>query len=112
MKILLVCWGGFSTSLLVQKMKEAINLSQKLKSHDIKIIATSKEEFLDESRDASIVLLGPQVSHIFEDVVKELKENNIKIPVQVMDANDYGNMNAVPILKSAFDEIKNYRSNI
>lgn len=46
MKIMLVCFGGLSTSILVKKMEEAIAASEKFKNKGITIEAWGKMNIL------------------------------------------------------------------
>jgi PTS system cellobiose-specific IIB component len=95
-KILLVCAGGFSTSMLMQKMKESA-LQENL---DVEIEAIG-EASLEDHNDCDIVLLGPQIAYREKDLSQELN-----IPVKVLSAIDYGMMNGQNVLKFALDSIK------
>ena len=81
-KILLVCSAGMSTSLLVNKMKDAA------------------KEF---NVEVDIVLLGPQV-RFQKSLVEKLA--NGRIPVEVIDMRSYGIMDGKSILKSTLAKIK------
>ncbi|EAC9872713.1 PTS sugar transporter subunit IIB [Listeria monocytogenes] len=111
MKIMLVCFGGLSTSILVKKMEEAIAASEKFKDKGITIEAWGKDEFSNHLDNVSIVLLGPQLSMAYEQVIEATKEHGLNVPVEVIDKEDYGNMNAVPILIAAFKKIKEAGTN-
>lgn len=106
MKILLVCYGGLSTSMLVNKMKEAIQSSSNLKDRGIVVEAWGKEEYYNKLDDTKIIMLGPQVSMIQEDVRMVAKENGYDVPVVVIDKGSYGAMDAVAVLLHAFDAMK------
>ena len=83
MNIYLVCNAGMSTSILVRKMQEAAAKD----NLDVHIEAFSVE-ILDEKVDAAdVVLLGPQIRHMLNDVRKVVAE---KCPVDVIDMRDYG----------------------
>ena len=83
MNIYLVCNAGMSTSILVRKMQEAAAKD----NLDVHIEAFSVE-ILDEKVDtADVVLLGPQIRHMLNDVRKVVAE---KCPVDVIDMRDYG----------------------
>lgn len=94
-KILLACAGGFSTSMLVEKMKEAVS-NREL---DI-IIDACAEGSLVNYLPADIVMLGPQMGHA-EDSVKE--EVGITVPVTVIDMLDYGMMDGEKVLNTALN---------
>lgn len=83
MDILLVCSGGMSTSLLVNKMTKE---GQKREMNDLKVEADSVDN-LDKIIDKyDVVLLGPQVQYK-EKWVKEIVQRHGKtyavIPPQV-----------------------------
>lgn len=109
MKITLVCYGGLSTSILVSQMNEAINTSVKFRDRGIKIEAYGKEEYEEQIEDSDIILLGPQVGMILDEVKESVKKQGKDIPVIIINKDDYGMMNAVPILKCAFEAIKENR---
>jgi len=98
MKVLLACAGGFSTSMLVEKMKEAAN-SQGL---EVTINACG-DSGIEDYLPVDVILLGPQMGHI-ESNVKELVKG--EIPVAVIDMMDYGMMNGEKVLQTAIDLIK------
>lgn len=110
MKIMLVCYGGLSTSILVNNMKKSINESEKFRDKGIVIEAWGKEEYMDNLEDAECIMLGPQVSMIQEDVKKVVGGKGYDIPVLVINKEDYGMMASVPILAEAFKAIKENRT--
>lgn len=109
MKIMLVCYGGLSTSILVNNMQKAINESEKFKDRGIIIEAWGKDEYLRELDDVGVILLGPQVSMIEEQVKTDIQKEGVDVPVLVMNKDDYGMMNATPILITAFKAMKQHR---
>lgn len=98
-KILLVCAAGMSTSLLVNKMKEAA----KLGGVDVEIEAKPISECSSIINEMDIVLLGPQVK-FQKQQVEQLVEG--KIPVEVIDMKLYGMMNGKAVLENALLMIK------
>lgn len=58
-KILLSCAGGFSTSLLVNKMKEAAKAEGK--EYEIKAVAAAQVEDIIEKDAPDCILIGPQI---------------------------------------------------
>lgn len=93
MKILLVCAGGMSTGMLVQKMKE-YSESQEL---NLLIDAVGLSELEDNVTDVNVILLGPQIG-FQKDAIKNKYPN---IPISVIDMMDYGMMNGEAVLKKA-----------
>jgi len=95
--ILLVCSAGMSTSMLVTKMQE----SAKEKGIDVMIKAIPQIELNLNLSNADIILLGPQVRFILDQV----KASAGKIPVEVIDMTLYGTMNGEKVLMSALEMI-------
>ena len=98
-KILLVCSAGMSTSLLVNKMKEAA----KAKGIEVWIDALPVAESSSAIDGVAIVLLGPQVRFQKSNVEKLVDG---RIPVEVIDMRLYGTMNGKAILEDALSKIK------
>lgn len=109
MKILLVCYGGLSTSILVNKMKSAVAESPNLKDRGIVIEAWGKEEYYEKLEDTRVIMLGPQVSMLENEVRKVALDKGYDVPVVVIDKENYAAMDAVPVLLSAFDAIKAHK---
>jgi PTS system cellobiose-specific IIB component len=93
--IALVCAAGMSTSLLVNKMKEAAQ-NEKL---DVSIVAMSESAFSKYEGHTDILLLGPQVNYMYE-TMKNLYEPK-GIIVSRLNMLDYGMMNGRKILHEA-----------
>lgn len=92
-KIALLCAGGFSTSLLMNKMKstaEKINYACEIMAYPVDM--ASYPNAMD--KDIDIILLGPQVRFMKESVQKIC----VNIPVEVIDMHDYGRMNGEAVL--------------
>lgn len=94
-KILLACSGGFSTSMLVQRMKDAA----KAKNLDIEILAVGEDNIF-EQLDSDVLLLAPQIAHKLEDLSADLD-----IPVLMIDMMDYGMMNGEKVLTEVLEKI-------
>ncbi|MDU5108915.1 MAG: PTS sugar transporter subunit IIB [Clostridium sp.] len=97
-KILLVCAAGMSTSLLVNKMKEAAVK----RGIEIEIDALPVSECSSVIDSVDIVLLGPQV-RFQKPQVDALVSG--RIPVEVIDMRQYGRMDGESILESALAKI-------
>lgn len=93
-KIVLFCNAGMSTSLLVNKMKEAAAAD----NYEVQIEAHALSEAADYGKEADIVLLGPQVRFNQAKVKAQLPN----IPVEVIDITAYGTMNG----KAVIDKVK------
>jgi len=98
--IKLFCASGMSTSVLVNKMKEAA----KTKGVDAEIIAFPESQMDRHLDSMDVALLGPQVAYTLEKAKKlcEPKE----IPVEVIPMVDYGMMNGGKVLDLALSLIK------
>lgn len=90
MKVLLVCAGGMSTSILMKKLeKHAAE-----KGIDFEIAAVGLGAYRDVWRNYDCILMGPQVSYRKDELV-----SNCTIPVDVITPQDYGIGNCVNIFK-------------
>lgn len=93
-KILLVCSAGMSTSMLVKKMQDTAN--KEGKDYEVEALALSEAETKVDEVD--VILLGPQVR--FQKAQVE-KVANGKVPVDVIDMQQYGMMDREGVLKHA-----------
>ena len=89
MKVLLVCAGGMSTSMLMKKMKA---YAEKRGMADFEIAARGADE-VRGGEDYDIVLLGPQISYR-KDAIKKVVGTT---PVDVIPMKDYGRGNCEKI---------------
>lgn len=98
MNIMLSCCAGMSTSMLVEKMKEAA----KAQGKDYKIWACPIESISNEIDQCDVILLGPQV---------RLEKPNVERiaggkPVGVIQPMDYGRLNGAAVIAAA-EELMN-----
>ncbi|WP_419155186.1 PTS sugar transporter subunit IIB [Weissella minor] len=103
-KIMLACAAGMSTSLMVQKIEEAAQAAGK----DYEVFAKSTadvERELNAEHIPDVVLLGPQVSYLKNEI--KAKTDAKGIPMDVMPMMDYGMMNGENILKFAENLMEN-----
>ena len=96
-KILLSCAGGFSTSLLVNKMKEAAEAEGK--EYEIKAVAAAQVEDIIEKDAPDCILIGPQIKYM-EDQLKA-DANKHHIPLEAIGMQDYGTMNGKNVIAQA-----------
>ena len=95
--IMLACAAGMSTSLLVNRMQEAAKAGSK----DYEIFATSTSD-IDNAitqHHPDVLLLGPQVSYMKNEV--KTKTDAAGIPMDVINMMDYGMMKGDAVLASA-----------
>lgn len=93
MNILLVCAAGMSTSLLVNRMKDAASkkgIEVNIEAHPVGNVSAYGDK-------ADVILLGPQVR--FE--LKKVRASYPTKPVEVINMQDYGMMNGEKVLDTA-----------
>lgn len=95
-KILLACNAGLSTSMLVQKMKDSAE-ERKIEVEILAVSVNSIEDYLDYD----VLLLGPQVRFLKDNIVEK-----VNMPVIVIDTMDYGMLNGKKVLDNALAEMK------
>ncbi|KAA8999345.1 PTS sugar transporter subunit IIB [Affinibrenneria salicis] len=95
--IMLICSAGMSTSLLVSKMQKAAEE----RGLALDIFAISSAAFEEEiaSRKIDVILLGPQVKYMRQQLAERVSGENI--PVDVIPMVDYGTMNGAKVLDLA-----------
>lgn len=93
--ITLVCAAGMSTSMLMAKMQE----SAKNQGIEAKIIAMSESKFEEYNEPTDVLLMGPQISYMEDEIKEQYEPKGIK--VAVIDMMDYGSMNGEKVLKDA-----------
>ena len=79
---LLVCAAGMSTSLLVNRMKEAAET----KEIEFQIEAHPVGQIEKYGEAADVILLGPQVRYELKNVKKMFLDK----PVEIINMQDYG----------------------
>ncbi|MCH3949086.1 MAG: PTS sugar transporter subunit IIB [Olsenella sp.] len=89
-KILLVCSGGMSTSVLMNKMEK---YAQE-KGISLKVDACGTGNYGDEAKDYDIILLGPQIAYRKAQIA-----GTVNIPVVPIAPQDYAFGNVENILK-------------
>lgn len=89
-KILLICAGGMSTSILMKKMEKYAQENGFM----LKIQAVGMASYEDVYKNYDVILLGPQVSYKRAEL-----EAATKMPIDVIAAYDYAIGNAANIFK-------------
>lgn len=90
-KVYLFCSAGMSTSLLVNKMRDAAaaqNLDLEIDAHPVGSVGTMGKE-------ADIILLGPQIRFQLKNVSAQYPDK----PVEVIDMRMYGTMNGAAVIE-------------
>lgn len=88
-KVLLCCSGGMTTEFFADKIRDAI----KLLSLNIEVSAVGYQKLYKIGKDYDIILLAPQVSYIFLQAEKALKNQLVlKIPPQTFAKYNVGEL--------------------
>lgn len=95
-RILLVCVGGMSSTLLVNKMEK----DAKKRDIDCKILAVGEGNIKSELGNFDILLLGPQLRFMFDDVKSIVGD---KAPVAIIDMVNYGTCNGHAVLNTVLE---------
>ena len=100
MKISLFCSGGFSTSLLAKKMKQAYEakgvMENTVEAFDFAMID-------DVEDDVEVIIIGPQISWAFDQV--KVKYPNKK--VILLSMAEFGSMDGNKIIDTLEAEAEN-----
>lgn len=104
-KIYLFCSQGMSTSMLASIMQNVAEAH----AMPIEVYAYphGKLARIVSKEDPSCVLLGPQVTYLFEDTKEKYKE---QFPVGLISSEDYGMMNGEKVLKQALLLMKKFKT--
>ena len=96
--VTMICNLGMSSSLLVKKMSEyAVE-----KGVEIDIDAAPFDKMGERTNRTDILLIGPQVRHLYKKIMSEYAD---RIPViQVMNMSHYALLKAKEIFDEAFAE--------
>lgn len=92
MKILLVCAGGLSTSILMKKVRKWAQEN----GQEVEIEAVGKSAYENIWRNYDCILTGPQISYCLEEI-----KGNVNIPVSAITPMDYAIGNAENVMKLA-----------
>lgn len=94
-RILLCCAAGMSTSMVVNRMKQAAQ-DQHI---EVEIKAVGIEAFTDLMPECNCCLLGPQIKYRLDAIKAQAASK--RIPVTVINSMDYGMMRGDRILADA-----------
>ena len=97
LSIMLACAGGFSTSMLVERMKDAA----KERGMEVNIDATAEGKVDKLIQNVDILLLGPQVGYMEESFKKKYSSHSVAIAT--IPSMDYGMMNGKKVLADALN---------
>ena len=100
-KVYLFCNAGMSTSLVASRMQEVANQFEL--PMEIKAFTDSSMKEVVERENPDVILLGPQIKYKLNATKKTYEP---KIPVGLIDTEDYGNINGERILKYSIKLMK------
>ena len=92
----LFCNAGMSTSLLASRMQKVADAHSL--PIEIKAFSDSNMDTVVHEYNPEVILLGPQVKHLYEKVNERYSAEHI---VEVIDSVDYGNVDGERVLKRA-----------
>jgi len=93
-----------STSLLASKMQKTADAHEL--PIEIKAFSDSQMGDIVNEFNPEVILLGPQVKHLFEKVSERYGKDHV---VAVIDSVDYGNVDGERVLKKAMKLYKESR---
>lgn len=96
-KFYLFCNAGMSTSLLASRMQKVAD-ENKLPL-EIKAFSDAEMDNIIKSENPDVILLGPQVKHIYDKTVE--KYGHLGKVIMSINPDDYGTMNGERVLKTA-----------
>lgn len=99
MKILLVCAGGFSTTMMMEAMKKVVKGSQKLDVKDFPMEAIGVDKLDRYINDYEVILVGPQLSHKYQYIKSEA--DKLSKPTVLLTSDIYGAMDGATVMKQA-----------
>lgn len=97
MKVILVCSAGMSTSILVQKMRNAAEEREL----EAEIDAMPESELHAHVANVDVVLIGPQVRYLEDQIKEKVKDYNVE--VAVIDQMAYGMAKGDKVLEQALE---------
>ncbi len=98
--ILISCSGGFSSSLVISKVKEAA----KKKGIEVNAWAINSGDFNANIDKADIALVAPQIQFMYKNFKAKADERGI--PCLMVSQMDYGRCNGEHILETVLDALK------
>lgn len=92
-KIFLCCGAGMSSGFLAQAMRKAAK--KKKLNYDIK--AASESDIESYINDTDIVLLGPHMTYLIEEVKEKAERYNV--PLVIIPEEIYGELDGAKMLE-------------
>lgn len=100
-KVLMVCTFGMSTSMLTKKIEQVAEEN----NIPIKIYAKGEGDIEAEleTGEVDLLLIGPQAAYMEDEIRNRV---NGRVPVDLVDADDFGKQRAAKILKQCIGIFK------
>ncbi|MGX7106847.1 hypothetical protein ACWOBE_03505 [Hutsoniella sourekii] len=98
MKIILVCNAGVSTTFLAQKMKGKIE--EENLSISLEVVPYSLIDDYFKTCNADLILVTPHLKLFYNSLLKKYKDLS---RVEMIDYNDFTNLDGDQILKKSLD---------
>ena len=105
-RVYLFCDNGMSTSMMAQRMQEVADKNNL--PIECKAFSYKKIQDIIEETPLDCILIGPQTKFLYNEINENYGD---KIPVAVIDASDYGMMDAEKVLKKAIVQMKKFKNN-
>ncbi|MDU5509300.1 PTS sugar transporter subunit IIB [Enterococcus gilvus] len=99
MKTLLVCAGGFSTTMMMESMKKVVKESKSLEESDYPMEAIGVDKLERYINDYDVILVGPQLSHKYDFIKGEA--DKVDKPTVLLTSDIYGSMDGATVMKQA-----------
>lgn len=96
MNVLLICYAGMSTSLLVSKLEKTAKAHGKEMAFEA--IGTVDFDEYAEENIIDYILMGPQARHMEQEILAKCTELGLSVPLKVIDSLHYGRMDTEAIL--------------
>lgn len=91
-KVLLICGTGASSGFMAKNVRKAA----KEKGKDVDVKARSDSELDEYIEEIDLLLVGPHLKYMLEDLKKEAKPYNV--PVEIIKEEAYGSLDGEAVL--------------
>lgn len=98
--IMLCCGAGMSSGFLAQKARK----EAKKRKLDVKVEARSETEAVQYLSEIDVLLLGPHLENMLEDLKQIAVPYNV--PVAVIPQSIYGKLDGAALLDFAIEQVK------
>lgn len=88
-KVVLVCNGGLSTSIMAKKLREICG-------NNYDVHAYGEQEYEEHLDGVDCVLIGPQIRYLLPGIQSKVGHD---VPVEVIEPRTYGTMNAAKVVE-------------